>query len=54
VGLASRGVRDMDNGEEQIEDSAELRQVRKQALKVHIESVLAAALLTGLCLLIPA
>jgi hypothetical protein len=54
VGLASRGARDMDSGEEQIEDSTELRQVRRQALKVNIESVLAAALLTVLCLLIPA
>jgi hypothetical protein len=54
VGLASRGVRDMDNGQERIDDDNVLRQVRRQALEVNIESVLAAALLTGICMLIPA
>jgi hypothetical protein len=44
----------MDGGEEKIEDQATLRQVRRQALKVNIESVLVAALLTALCVLIPA
>ncbi|MFL5733830.1 MAG: hypothetical protein ACJ78Q_11570 [Chloroflexia bacterium] len=44
----------MDTGEEQIEDSEMLRQIRRQALKVNVESVVAAAILTGLCLLIPA
>ena len=43
----------MDAGEEKIEDEAVLRQVHRQALKVNIESVLVAALLTALCMLIP-
>jgi hypothetical protein len=43
----------MDAGEEKIEDEAALRHVRRQALKVNIESVLAAALLTAICLVLP-
>ena len=54
MGLAGRGARNMDTGEEQIEDPEVLRQIRRQALKVNVESVAAAALLTALCLLIPA
>jgi hypothetical protein len=44
----------MDSGEEQIEDDTVLRQIRRQAQKVNLESALAAALLTALCLVIPA
>jgi hypothetical protein len=36
----------MDGGEEKIEDPADLAQVRRQALAVHIESVLAGIMLT--------
>ena len=39
MGLAGRGARNMDGGEEKIEDEAALHQVRRQALKVNIEFV---------------
>jgi len=53
VNLASRGARDMDSGIEKIQDDAVLAQVRKQARKVNIESMVTAAVLTILILLIP-
>jgi hypothetical protein len=53
VSLASRGLRKLGDSEEQIEDEAELKQVRKQARVVLIKSVLAAFVMTLLILLIP-
>jgi len=53
VGLASRGQRDMDQGPETIADATELARVRAQARKVHLESLVAAAVLTALGLVIP-
>jgi hypothetical protein len=38
----------MDSGPEAIINAAELAQVRRQALKVHIQAVATAALLTAL------
>jgi hypothetical protein len=43
----------MDDGEEKIEDPAELAQVRRQALVVHIESVLGGIILTLIAVLVP-
>jgi hypothetical protein len=43
----------MDTGEEAIEDQALARQIRRQARKVYLESVLAAALLTAIVLALP-
>jgi hypothetical protein len=42
----------MDGGEEAIADDAVLQQVRRQARRVHIRSLVAAVLLTGLVLLV--
>lgn len=53
VFLAARGLRDMGGEEEEIEDPEELVQVRRQARRVHIESVLAAVLLTGIAVAVP-
>lgn len=50
MALASRGLRDLDRGREVIASAAEFAQVRRQARKVHIESVIAAALATGVLL----
>jgi len=49
VRLASRGLRDMDQGPESI-DSVELQQVRRQARAVYIESVITAVILTAIAL----
>lgn len=48
--LAARGRRDMDTGAEAIEDGDELRRVRRQALRVHLKSFIAALVLTGVLL----
>lgn len=53
MALASRGQRDMDTGPQAIADAAELAQVRRQARRVHGHSVLLAAALVALALLIP-
>ncbi len=44
--LAARGQRDMDSGPETITDSAQLRQVRRQARIVHAKSLAAALVIT--------
>lgn len=51
--LAARGLRNMGDGEEEIEDPEELNQVRRQARRVHIESVLAALALTAMAVILP-
>jgi len=43
----------MDAGEERVRDAAEAIRLRRQARRIHIESLLAALLLTGLSLLLP-
>jgi hypothetical protein len=53
VGLASRGQRDMDTGAEVITDAAELAQVRAQARRVNLNSLLAASVCTALSLTWP-
>lgn len=53
MALAARGSRNLDAGEEKIEDEALVVQLRGQARKVHGRSALIAALLTGLCLMLP-
>lgn len=53
MALASRGLRDLDEGREAIGDAAELRQVRSQARVVHINALVLAAGLTVIALLIP-
>jgi hypothetical protein len=51
--LAARGSRHIGDSIEQIEDQAELAQVRRQAAKVNVKTVVVALLLTLLALLIP-
>ena len=53
VALAARGTRDMDSGQEQVDDPAVIRQINRQARKVFAESILGAALLTALALALP-
>jgi len=53
VVLASRGLRNISNKVERIEDQVERRQVRYQALQVIIKGVLVAIPLTILAYLIP-
>ena len=53
VALAARGARNMDSGQEQIDDSAATRQINRQARKVFAEALLGAALLTALALALP-
>jgi hypothetical protein len=53
VSLASRGLRNISDKEEQIEDPAELIQVRRQALRVILKGVLVAIPFTILAYLIP-
>ena len=51
--LAARGARDMDRGEERIADASLAAGLRQRAGKVHVESLLTAAILTALWLLAP-
>ena len=51
--LAARGRRETDGGEEAIGDPVLVRALRRQAREVHVESLLVAAALTGLALLLP-
>jgi hypothetical protein len=53
VSLASRGLRNISDKEERIEDPAELVQVRHQALRVILKGALVAIPLTILAYLIP-
>jgi hypothetical protein len=53
VSLASRGLRKLGETEDKIEDDAELRQVRHQARKVYLKSLLAGLVLTLIAFLIP-
>ena len=53
MSLASRGLRNLSGKDERIEDQAELKQVRRQALRVILKGVLAAIPLTVLAYLIP-
>lgn len=53
MALASRGLRNINDKIERIRDDAELKQVRRQALKVVLKGTLAALPLTLLAFLIP-
>jgi len=53
VSLASRGLRNISDKEERIEDPAELQQVRRQARRVILKGMLAAVPLTLIAYLIP-
>ena len=51
--LASRGQRDMDGGVALIGDADELSQVRRQAMRVRLRTVIAAVVVTALLMLLP-
>ena len=51
--LASRGQRESETGVEAIGDSWLTAQLRRQARELLVEAGLAAALLTGLALMLP-
>jgi len=53
VGLASRRSRNLTGREERIEDQAELAQVKRQARRVNIKSLVAAIILTLIALALP-
>jgi hypothetical protein len=50
VRLAARGTRNMDAGEERIEDATAVARLRTRARTVTVQSSLAAAVLTALSL----
>jgi hypothetical protein len=52
VVLAARGTRNMDTGEEAVEDESECAAIRQQARKVIIESAILAAAATIVALAI--
>ncbi|MDX1523923.1 MAG: hypothetical protein R3264_20005 [Anaerolineae bacterium] len=53
MGLAARGSRNMDSGEEKIEVADVLAQVSRQARRVHLQTLVSTAALTALGLVIP-
>jgi hypothetical protein len=53
IALAAVGARDLDAGQETLDDPAATRQINRQARKVIAESILAAALLTAAALALP-
>ena len=52
VVLAARGLRNMDDGNACIESPDELRQVMRQARRVHVRALLASAALTAALFLV--
>jgi len=44
--LAARGARDLDGGEERINDSVAVAELCRKARRIHIRAILTAALLT--------
>jgi hypothetical protein len=53
VSLASRGLRNISDRNERIEDPAELKQVRRQARRVILKGVLVALPLTIIAFILP-
>jgi len=51
VKLASRGLRDLDPGQQEISDAVELQQLQRQARAVYVKSVITASILTALALI---
>lgn len=53
MSLASRGLRNISDREEKIDDPAELQQVRRQARRVILKGILVAVPLTLLAYILP-
>lgn len=51
--LAARGARNLDGGEEQIQDPALVTELRRRARSVHLKALLAAVLAAAVVLAIP-
>ena len=52
MALAARGTRNLDAGEEKIEDPALRTQLQRQAWRVYGKSIAVGVLMTVICLLI--
>jgi hypothetical protein len=50
--LAARGARNLDQGEEKIEDKSSAAALRKDAARIHLWSLAAAAIIAALAFLI--
>gem|GEM_PF-1090957 len=53
MGLASRGLRDLDTGVEKVTDEAERAALMAQGRTVNLQSLAIAAVLTAIALAIP-
>jgi hypothetical protein len=53
VGLAARGSRQLSDQVDQIEDAAELAQVRRQARWIQLKALVVGVVLTALALALP-
>jgi hypothetical protein len=53
VSLASRGLRNISDKDEKIENPAELKQVRRQARRVLLKGILVAIPLTLIAFMLP-
>jgi hypothetical protein len=51
VKLASRGLRDLDSGPQEISDTGEVELLRRQARAVYVKSIVTAAVLTAIALI---
>ncbi|HKS29477.1 MAG TPA: hypothetical protein VJS44_16725 [Pyrinomonadaceae bacterium] len=51
--MAARGTRNMDTGEESIEDKREVRQLKETARRVHRRALITAAIITLVVLAFP-
>jgi hypothetical protein len=52
--MAARGTRNMDTGEEKVEDEAEVKQLRATARKIHRRALITAIIVTLVALAFPA
>jgi hypothetical protein len=53
VALTARGTQNMDAGEQPVSDPSTLVRMRAQAMTVHVQSVVTAALIAALIVLLP-
>ncbi|HTA92187.1 MAG TPA: hypothetical protein VK745_21555 [Polyangiaceae bacterium] len=53
VALVAKKARNMDLGDEPVSDESEMQQLRAQAKKVYVQSLLSAALLSALVVMLP-
>lgn len=51
--LAARGARNLDRGDEKVEDPEDVAQAKSIARRIYVQSALAALLVTAIVLLLP-